>query len=270
LLNALTIDLEPWMCFYGNVPLEKRLVEKSLVDSTYQILNIFDDYKVTVTFFVLGIIYKQFPSLVDEIKSRGHEIAFHGYSHKKLSENSLKLEIEKSRDLIEKYHVIGFRAPEMRVTWDDLNTLDSADFLYDSSTYGSFNSTVGGIVEVPVSIYPARRKNQDFPRTLKGTLKKFEIPIGSGLFVSLLSSRLFDNFIRKINREGLPAVLFIHPWQISGLPEIRMGQLIRHPSKILYLRRISEKKLRFILGRHEFAPIREILEDKNLIKKSKG
>jgi len=270
LLNALTIDLEPWTCFYDNVPLEKHLVEKSLVDSTYQILNIFDYHRVTATFFVLGIIYKQFPFLLDEIKSRGHEIAFHGYSHKKLSESSLKLEIERSQDLIEKYRMKGFRAPEMRITWNDLKTLDSVDFLYDSSTYGSFNQTVGNIIEIPVSTYPVRKKVQTFPRTLTDALREFEIPIGSGLFMGLLSSGMIDSMIRKINQKGLPAVLFIHPWQLTGLPEVRIKRLIRHPSRVLYLPKISGDKLGYILKRHKFVSIWELLKDEGLSSKRRA
>jgi len=261
-LNALTIDLEPWTCVYGEVLPEKHRVEKSLVEGTLQILDILEDCEVVTTFFCLGIIHDWFPFLLDEIRSRGHEIAFHGHSHTRLPDCSLRREIQKSSTLIEKYEVLGFRAPEMTITSEDMSVLDSAGFLYDSSTYGSFNTRIGGIVEVPVSTYPVRRRVQAFPKTLSHALREFEVPVGSGLFVALLSTRLLDSVIKKINRGGLPAVLFIHPWQLTGLPKIEIEQLIRHPSKALYLTKITEKKLRFVLKMNEFVPVRELVKER--------
>ena len=67
--------------------------------------------------------------------------------------------------------------------------------------------------------------------------------------------------ILEINRQGQPFVLFIHPWQLTGLPEVKIGRLLKGPSKFFYLHKISEEKLRHLLKNHSFVTIWELLAD---------
>jgi len=259
MINALTIDLEPWMCFYDDMMLSKRLDVKG----TMQLLDILENCDATTTFFALDVVYEWFPSLLDEIRFRGHEIAFHGYPHTKLNENMLKGNVEKARAFINKYKVKGFRAPKMKITQHDINLLSSAGFIYDSSIYGSFNLlTVNkGIIEVPVSTYPVKKTSITFPRTLVDALKNFEIPFGSGLFVGLLSPRVLDCMIREINRKGQPFIALIHPWQLTGVPRVGAKWRIRELLKLPYTIKIPEKKLRYLLERHTFVSIQALLKE---------
>lgn len=261
MINALTIDLEPWMCFYDDIPLSWSLDEENLIKGTMRLLDILESYNVTATFFTLGVVYEWFPLLLDEIESRGHEIAFHGYSHSKLKGNVLKSEIEKSKDFVNKYNIKGFRAPEMEITQHDTKVLSMAGFIYDSSTYGPFNPlTVSqGIIEVPVSTYPINETTIMFPRTLIDALKNFEVPVGSGLFIGLLNSGILNYIIREINRKGQPFIMFIHPWQLTGLPRLRMERRIRGLFKLPYMVKVSEEKLRHLLEGNTFVSIQMLL-----------
>ncbi len=59
------------------------------------------------TFFVLGWIAERIPHLVREIKSRGHEVASHGYNHELCHEvphNDLKADLIKSKKLLRRYY----------------------------------------------------------------------------------------------------------------------------------------------------------------------
>ncbi len=262
MINAFTVDLEPWMAFYDDVPQKMSLDRGELVKGTLWLLDTLDENDILTTFFIQGIVYEWFPDLIDEISSRNHEIAFHGYSHHGVTGDLLRSEIEKSRFLIEKYAVKGFRAPRMRVSQRDLELLSSIGFLYDSSTYGSFNrqTSVSGLKEVPVSSYPISFE-QTFPRTFKDCLRNLEIPFGSGLFVGLLSSRILSSLIKKVNDKNRPVVMFIHPWQLTGIPKMHFRKLITDVFKLPYLLKISQKRIRKLLKSHTFSTIRMLLDE---------
>jgi len=49
--------------------------------STPRILDILDEFGVNATFFVVGQRAEEYPSIVQSIISRGHEIGEHGYAH---------------------------------------------------------------------------------------------------------------------------------------------------------------------------------------------
>ncbi|MFW5976322.1 MAG: polysaccharide deacetylase family protein [Bacillota bacterium] len=72
---------------------------------TEEILDIFDEYDVKITFFFAGYWLEKYPELVKEISRRGHEIGNHTYTHphcNDLSREQLKKELEDTSELIEK------------------------------------------------------------------------------------------------------------------------------------------------------------------------
>lgn len=52
--------------------------------STPQFLDRLDKFGWKATFFMLGSMAEQYPELTQEVATRGHEIALHGYQHKNL------------------------------------------------------------------------------------------------------------------------------------------------------------------------------------------
>lgn len=73
-------------------------------------LRIFDEKHVKVTFFVTGRWAKNNPDLLKEMYSRGHEIQNHGYAHKlckNLSEVQIEEEITKTEKAV--YDVLGIK-----------------------------------------------------------------------------------------------------------------------------------------------------------------
>lgn len=68
-----------------------------------QLLKIFSDEDIKITFFIGGEWAKDNPELLKQIADEGHEIGNHGYSHKhhsKLDIDSNKTEIQKTEDII--------------------------------------------------------------------------------------------------------------------------------------------------------------------------
>jgi len=75
-----------------------------------EILTIAKEENIKVTFFPTGRIIKKYPELWQQVIAEGHEIANHTYSHpdlRKLSEESIKEEIEKAQEALDEalgYH----------------------------------------------------------------------------------------------------------------------------------------------------------------------
>ena len=85
--NALTIDLEDW--YQGLTSTGQQIdrwdsYEDRVVESSERLLDLFAFAGVKATFFVLGYVADQFPGLIKNIASSGHEIGLHSYYHRKV------------------------------------------------------------------------------------------------------------------------------------------------------------------------------------------
>lgn len=256
--NALSVDLESFV--HRNLNLKNRTKNDNgyTVSTTNYILDLFDKYDTKATFFVLGEIYEWYPKLIEEIKKRGHEIGYHGHRHVLISSKEILLEeLNLSKKFLEKYRPIGFRAPRMFLKEELLKALEDFNFKYDSSCYGSKINYFKNynIKEIPVSFFnyfPSLNQNKyfkniDFQLLLKG------VPFGSGLFISLLQSKI-QNFIDISNRKGQNTVLFFHPWQLLNYDKIYLPLMQR----FLYKRKINNV-LEYLLKNNKFNPLKELL-----------
>jgi peptidoglycan/xylan/chitin deacetylase (PgdA/CDA1 family) len=70
---------------------------------TLDYLAMLDRLGVRATFFVVGRMCRAHPELVDEMVARGHELAGHGYTHRrftKLSDAQLRAELADTQELL--------------------------------------------------------------------------------------------------------------------------------------------------------------------------
>ena len=86
--NILTVDVEDWFHICGvtdYIPREiwSRL-ESRVTENTNKILKILSESNTLATFFVLGFVAEKCPELVERIHRAGHEIATHGYMHRRV------------------------------------------------------------------------------------------------------------------------------------------------------------------------------------------
>ena len=124
----MSVDLEDYYC---DLPFnEWGKYEERVKKITHKILTSFEKYNVKATFFTLGYIAEKYPELIEEIQSKGHEIASHGYSHldlRKINKEILEDEIKKSATSLEKISgekIHGFRAPFFSISRDNLDSFD--------------------------------------------------------------------------------------------------------------------------------------------------
>lgn len=268
--NILTIDVED----YFQVSNFEHLVKKEdwdrhesrVVNNTRKILDILDETDTKATFFVLGWVAEKFPELVKEIDSRGHEVASHGYWHRliyDLTKEEFKDDLERSVKVLENItgkKVMGFRAASCSITKDSLWAMDvlkDNHIRYDASVFPVHHDRYGipganrhihkwqnnGLTEIPFS-------------TVK--LLGYSIPVAGGGYFRLYPYWFTKWAIKKINSEGHPAMVYIHPWEMDPeQPRMKSGAFaaFRHYVNI----KDNEEKLRRLLKDFKFTMVKELI-----------
>jgi len=272
--NALTFDIEEY--FHAEVfartlsPEEWPSLASRVVDTTERLLDILDYADVRATFFVLGWIADRYPTLVQDIAGRGHEIACHGYGHQMIHRQSrleFAKDLQQAKTAIEDaagVAVIGYRAPTFSVVRETLWSLEvlwEAGFLYDSSIFPIAHDRYG-IPDAPRFPHRVPITNghgiAEFPLSTISVLGR-RLPVAGGGYFRLLPYRVTRRAIRHLNdRERQPAIVYLHPWELDvHQPRVRVGWLSRFRHSVNT--HSTEGKLRRLLSDFRFAPVRDIL-----------
>lgn len=227
--NIMSVDLEDHFC---DLPFSDwQNYESRIVSTTKLILDLFEKYKTRATFFTLGYVAEKHPELIEKIKSSGHEIASHSYSHKniqKMTKESFEEDLIRSIQILQKISgekILGFRAPWFSIKQ---NTFWIFDVLkkylrYDSSIY-----PVGphyGFANAPRHIYkmsdsdPLKVDDQGkFIEIPMATLKLSGVgnfPIAGGIYLRFLPIQLIEFGIMKLNKTGISTMCYIHPQDLD-------------------------------------------------------
>lgn len=271
-MNALTVDVEDYFQTNGlNIPPESWNSYESRVDmNTRRLLDCFDRNKVKGTFFIVGSVAQQYPELVVEIISRGHEIGSHSGLHRMLaemSEDDFREDVRSTKKLLEDISgraVYQYRAPSWsmdRSRYGWLGILEEEGYLIDSSIQ-PFQTPLSGSNKAPIEpfhpIIQGRRYSIiEFPSTVYqwGPIR---IPFSGGTYFRALPLWLSSVFFRLVN-EKRTGMLYIHPWEIDPeQPHIQTSPLIRFAQ---YYRLIdTEQKLDLILNQFSFQPLGSVVE----------
>jgi peptidoglycan-N-acetylglucosamine deacetylase len=268
--NALTVDLEDWYHICGvegySDPLQWELYENRVIRNTEKILSLLRKYKVKATFFVLGYIAFKEPSLVRTVRSEGHEIATHGFYHRRIFEMT---EQEFEEDLLRSIseisavtgeRVLGFRAPEWSVRKNTLWMLDllkKHGLLYDSSMVPL---TRMGSRDFP--LYPSRFETEygkiwEFPLTTTRVFRE-NVPFSGGLPLRISPYFYVCEMIRTLNRRGRSAMVYIHPWEFDTEQpriDLPLSRKFMHYFNI----KSTPRKVEGLLRNFRFAPVKDLL-----------
>jgi len=272
----LTIDLEEWYHpEYVRNKAQRRRKER-ITQSLIKSLQLLSEYDVNATFFVVGELVEKHPEIIEKINEKGHEIAFHGYYHEplwKLNAEILQLEIKKFNSLTRE-KCLGFRAPSFSLNNETrwaLKVLEDAHFIYDSSIF-PVKTPLYGVNGAPIEPYnpsheDVTQKNDsedlwEFPLLLY-PLMGFRIPMAGGFYLRLFPVSLVKRAIKKMNKHGAPAVIYVHNWELD--PQTPKLKLRLYNSFVTYYN-ISKtvKKLQNMLSNFDFKSLREYVETEGL------
>jgi polysaccharide deacetylase family protein (PEP-CTERM system associated) len=218
---------------------------------------------------VLGAVAERHPELVREIHARGHEIASHGHAHRfvyDLTPDEFRADLRRSLAILANLigePVRGYRAAYWTITersrWA-LDILAEEGLAYDSSIY-PVKTYLYGIPGTPPGPHVLMQVNgrpfYEVPPATCAFLGR-RLPVGGGFYMRAFPVALLDWGIARLHREGLPAILYIHPPEFDrGKPRLAMPLRER----ILHYHGLGtvEPKLVRLLARHRFVPIRELL-----------
>ncbi|SIN67763.1 polysaccharide deacetylase family protein, PEP-CTERM locus subfamily [Singulisphaera sp. GP187] len=242
----------------------KAACRERLAPSTRWILDQLEAHDQKATFFILGQIAQLDPTLVRDIHEAGHEVASHGWDHRRVLElnpASFREDVRKSKDALEQVigeAVVGYRAPTFsivrRTDWA-LDVLAELGMLYDSSIYPVRHDRYG-VPRAPRSPFLARGRERQIlelpPATLR--LGGVNAPIGGGGYFRLLPLFLMEWGLAQIRRDVRPAVamLYFHPWEFDpGQPRLPLQRASRFRTYVGISR--SQARLVSLLSRYRFA-----------------
>lgn len=253
--NYLTVNVETWA--FGDTPElrglgsreRKALDDGYVLESMRKVLALLREYKVKMTMFVVGQQVEWYPELPDMILADGHELGLHSHVHYPVrSTEALRRDLGQALPFIERYGIKGYRAPLIYLPPGGLDVLAEFGFHFDSSVYGPF-ALAGlhqGVVEVPISAIRWRRDaaRMALPRHLSLSImaRERELPFGSSYFAGFFGRRTKD-FMRHVNRQGQPAVVFVHNWQLFPPANVSFpprGYLLRHPAYWPFTRNLEQ------------------------------
>jgi polysaccharide deacetylase family protein (PEP-CTERM system associated) len=227
--NAMTIDVEDYFqvsAFAPYIPRERWESIPCRVESNVdRILALLDDEHTKGTFFTLGWIAERYPAMVNRIVANGHELASHGWGHRRVSDqepHEFREDIIRSKSILEDISgqaVLGYRAPSFSIgrhnQWA-LDVLEEAGYRYSSSIYPVRHDHYGMPDAPRFAYYPRRRGGLlELPIT---TLRLFSqnIPAGGGGYFRLWPYPVSRWFLKRLNRlEQRSAIFYFHPWEID-------------------------------------------------------
>ena len=273
-VNAMSVDVEEHFhvsVFDGIVPRAAwDTMESRVVANTGRLLSLFDEYGVRATFFVLGWVAERHADLVRRIAGAGHEVASHGYAHRLIYDQTpaaFRLDVRRAKDILEDAagrRVVSYRAPSYSVTPRSLWALDilvEEGYEYDSSIFPIRHDRYG----IPVSgrqPYAIERNGRSLVEVPASTTRvgAVNLPIAGGGYFRLLPYAWTRWGITRVNqREGRPAIFYIHPWEMDPdqprLPAGRLGRF-RHYRNLDK----TEARLRRLLTDFTFDTVRSIVD----------
>jgi len=282
-LNIMSVDVED---YHDQLALDfqDRIVppDAEAVRCTERMLELFAEYGVKVTCFILGEGAEHFPALVRRIADDGHHLGIHGYHHHqvyRLRPDEFRSSVGEAKKLVEDvagreanaYRATAFSINEKSGTTWAMDILAELGFRYDSSVfpfagrrYGSPNAprqpyhhmtSHGPLWEIPLStiVHAGRR-----------------LPVCGGGYLRHFPLWWTDRAVRRLNAEGLGAVVYLHPYEVETRPHIQPLKGLTwkqwahfHFFNFEQVRRRATTipKLRHLMSRYRFGTIEQAVSE---------
>ena len=227
IVNALSIDVEDYFQVSAFAPHVRRddwdAMECRVERNIDRILELLAGAGSKATFFTLGWVAERYPGLVRRIADNGHELASHGFAHRRATEQSADeflADIALAKAILEDIggrEVRGYRAPSFSIGKSNPWAFDAiidAGYRYSSSLYPIRHDHYG-VPDAPRFAHEVRPGLLEVPAA---TVRLFSAnwPAGGGGYFRLLPYAVSRWSLRRINaRDGKPAMFYFHPWELD-------------------------------------------------------
>jgi len=240
--------------------------ESRVERNTAKVLDLLASRDIRATFFILGWVAERYPQLVKQIALAGHEVASHGYGHQLITAQtplSFRQDIRKAKVILENLlsqNVWGYRAPSFSITNETMwavEILVEEGYVYDSSIFPTIHDRYG----IPTaSPYVNQIKTQagliwEIPPSV-AKIFGFPVPCAGGGYFRLYPYFLSRRLLRKIAQEGVPLVMYLHPWEFDPDQPRMDGSAISRARHYLNLDKTEERFVN-LLNDFQFGPICE-------------
>ncbi|MCK4271664.1 DUF3473 domain-containing protein, partial [bacterium] len=157
-----------------------------------------------------------------------------------------------------------YRAPSYPIVPETLwawELLAEQGILYDSSVFPIKHDRYGisGLPRYPFTVnLDNGRELIEFPLSTVRILGK-NIPIAGGGYLRLYPYWFVKWALKRINRQGHPAIFYLHPWEIDPFApkqEVSFLKKLRHYSNLW----ATENKIKALIRDFQFAPVKEVLD----------
>jgi polysaccharide deacetylase family protein (PEP-CTERM system associated) len=189
------------------------------------LLNLLALRGATGTFFTLGWIAERYPRLVRRIHDAGHEVASHGYWHRRvdtLSPREFRDDVRASKAVLENAcgtAVVGFRAPNFSIKpggeWA-FDILLEEGYRYDSSLFPIRRPGYGYPDAPPLPHFIHRPGGSLCELPLATTTwRGMRIPAAGGAYLRHFPYAIIRRAFAEHTENGIPATFYIHPWELD-------------------------------------------------------
>jgi polysaccharide deacetylase family protein (PEP-CTERM system associated) len=227
--HIFTVDAEEYFqvgAFEGLVSRQDWASYPSRIERALdELLGLLARHEATATFFTLGWIADRHPRLVRRIHDAGHEIASHGYWHRRVNAMSaaeFRNDVRAAKVVLEDTcgaPVIGFRAPNFSIrpgTEWAFDVLLEEGYQYDSSLF-PIRRPGYGYADAPTVPHLIHRPAGSICELPLATTdwRGVRIPAAGGAYLRHLPFAVIRQAFREYAESGIPATFYIHPWELD-------------------------------------------------------
>ena len=229
IVNAMSVDVEEYFqvsAFASTVNEQAWDNYESRVEySVDRLLDLFSAHDARCTFFTLGWVAERHKAMIRRIVDGGHEMASHGYSHQRATDQTpeeFRADIRRTKAILEDLAgtpVTGYRAASF--SFSESNTwtheiLEDEGHTYSSSVYPVAHDHYGMPSAPRFPYKPLAGKDfTEFPLTTVRKLGR-NIPCAGGGYFRLFPYGISRWAMRHVNEMYLePTVFYFHPWEID-------------------------------------------------------
>lgn len=272
--NAMSVDVEDYFQVSAFEPYVSRSewsrCECRVEQNVDRILELFDEHDAQGTFFTLGWIAERYPAMVRRIVDHGHEIASHGWSHVRVTNQEpeeFRDDVLKTKALLEDISgqaVMGYRAASYSIGEDNLWALDilrETGHSYSSSIF-PIKHDLYGMPDAPrFAFRPYGDDFVEFPLTTY-QMGGRNLPCAGGGWFRLAPYSMTRWAMKQVNnQEQKPVIFYFHPWEIDP-EQPRIDGIDRRSSFRHYLNLSrTEERLTRLLKDFSWGAMRDMLPE---------